>query len=167
MPTLTHGGRDGHQSRSGRPGRPGRRLAPLTAVTAAATVFAVLLVLVRLQWVPLESVDHGAAADLNSAVAAHKVLVSVIKAITWLGSDGVLWAVTGAGVVLLALRKRWWLAGYLLVAGAGALVMDPVLKSLIGRARPVVAPNSRPMPCSISPMMASSVGKGPSPTRVV
>jgi undecaprenyl-diphosphatase len=139
MLTLTPGGSGGHHSRSGGSGRPGRRLAPLTAVTAAATVFTILLVLVRLQWVPLESVDHGAAADLNRAVAGHKALVSVIKAITWLGSDGVLWAVTGAATVLLAVRKRWWLAGYLLVTGAGALVMDPVLKSLIGRARPVVA----------------------------
>ena len=95
--------------------------------------------LVRLQWVPLESVDHGAAADLNSAVSGDKTLVSVIKAITWLGSDGVLWTVTGAAAVLLALRRRWWLAAYLLVAGAGALIMDPVLKSLVGRLRPVVA----------------------------
>jgi undecaprenyl-diphosphatase len=126
MPTLIRGGS-------------GRRLAPLTAVTGAAVVFAILLTLVRLQWVPLESVDHGAAADANSAVAGQKTLVSVIKAITWLGSDGVLWVVTGAATVLLALRKRWRLAGYLLVAGAGALTMDPVLKSLIGRARPVVA----------------------------
>jgi undecaprenyl-diphosphatase len=51
----------------------------------------------------------------------------------------VLWVVIGAATVLVAVRKRWLLAGYLLVAGAGALVMDPVLKSLIGRARPVVA----------------------------
>jgi len=33
--------------------------------------------------------------------------------------------------------------------------------------RPVVAPNSRPMPCSKSEISAFSVGNGPSPTRVV
>ena len=33
--------------------------------------------------------------------------------------------------------------------------------------RPVVAPNSRPMPCSRSEISAFSVGNGPSPTRVV
>jgi undecaprenyl-diphosphatase len=119
--------------------RSGRSLAPLIAVTAAALLFTVLLVLVRLQWIPLESVDHGAAADINRAVAGDKTLVSVIKAVTWLGSDGVLWTVTGAAAVLLALRRRWRLAVYLLVTGAGALIMDPVLKSLVGRARPVVA----------------------------
>jgi undecaprenyl-diphosphatase len=126
MLTLTHS-------------RGGRSLAPLIAVTSAALLFTVLLAAVRLQWVPLESVDHGAAADLNRAIAGQKTLVTVIKAITWLGSDGVLWTVTGAAAVLLAVRRRWRLAAYLLVTGAGALIMDPVLKSLVGRARPLVA----------------------------
>jgi undecaprenyl-diphosphatase len=54
--------------------------------------FAVLFLLVRLQWAPLESVDHRAAAWLNS-----------------------------------------------LVTGAGELTLDPVLKALVGRLRPVVA----------------------------
>jgi undecaprenyl-diphosphatase len=116
-----------------------RTLAPLVAVTSAAAVFAVLLILVRLRWAPLESADHGAAAGINGLVAGHAPLVAVVKAITWLGSDGVLWTVIGAAAIVLALRKRWRLAAYLLVTGAGALVLDPVLKSLVGRLRPVVA----------------------------
>jgi len=39
-----------------------RTLAPLAIVTVAALLFTLLLLLVRLQWAPLESVDHGAAA---------------------------------------------------------------------------------------------------------
>ena len=116
-----------------------RSLAPLIAVTAAAAVFAVLLILVRLHWPPLESADHGAAASINSLIAGHAPLVAVVKAITWLGSDGVLWTVIGAASIVLALRRQWRLAVYLLVTGAGALVLDPVLKSLVGRLRPVVA----------------------------
>jgi undecaprenyl-diphosphatase len=119
--------------------RPYRSLVSLAAVTAAALVFAVLLLLVRLQWAPLESVDHGAAAHINSLVAGNHALVTVIKAVTFLGSNGVLWAVIGAAALILAIRKRWRLAIYLLVTGAGALVLDPVLKSLVGRLRPVVA----------------------------
>ncbi|MCW2936580.1 MAG: hypothetical protein JWM19_7542 [Actinomycetia bacterium] len=111
----------------------------LVAVTAAAFVFALLLVLVRLQWMPLESVDHGAAARLNSIVAGHAAVVSIVKAVTWLGSGGVLWTLTGMAVVGLAIRRRWRLAIYLLVAGAGELTLDPVLKALVGRLRPVVA----------------------------
>jgi hypothetical protein len=109
-----------------------RGLASLAAVTAAALIFAVLLVLVRLRWAPLESADHGAAAGINGLIAGNATLVAVVKAVTWLGSDGVLWTVVGAAVVVLALRRQWRLAIYLLVTGAGALILDPVLKSLVG-----------------------------------
>jgi len=119
---------------------PGRRsLTPLLAVTGAALVFTILLLLVRLQWRPLESIDHGAAARINGLVSGHPALVSVVKAVTWLGSDGVLWTVIGVSAALLAYRRRWRLVFYLLVTAAGALVMDPILKSLVGRLRPVVA----------------------------
>src|SRR5690242_1578940 len=123
---------------AGRPGRPRHGLTPLVTVTAAALVFTVLLILVRLQWAPLESADHGAATDLNRLIAGNATAVAVIKAVTWLGSDGVLWTVILAAAVTLAIRRRWRLAVYLLVTGAGALVLDPVLKSLVGRLRPVV-----------------------------
>ena len=116
-----------------------RTLAPLAVVTAAAFAFVLLLVLVRLQWAPLESADHGAAARLNSLVAGHAAVVSIVKAVTWLGSGGVLWALIGMAVVVLAIRRRWWLAIYLLVTGAGVLTLDPILKALVGRLRPVVA----------------------------
>jgi undecaprenyl-diphosphatase len=116
-----------------------RSLAPLAIVTAVALLFAFLLLLVRLQWAPLESVDHSTATWLNALIAAHPVAVGIVKAVTWLGSGGVLWTLTGAAAVVLALRRRWRLATYLLVAGAGALVLDPVLKALVGRLRPVVA----------------------------
>jgi len=116
-----------------------RALAPLAIVTAAALLFALLLLLVRLRWGPLESADHLAAARLNSLIAGHPLVVSVVKAVTWLGSSGVLWTLIGAAVVLLAIRRRWRLAVYLLVTGAGVLTLDPVLKALVGRLRPVVA----------------------------
>jgi len=116
-----------------------RTLAPIAIVTGAALVFTLLILLVRLQWAPLESADHGAAARLNSLVADHAVVVGIVKAVTWLGSTGVLWTLTGAAAIVLALRRRWRLTAYLLLTGAGALVLDPVLKALVGRLRPVVA----------------------------
>jgi undecaprenyl-diphosphatase len=114
-----------------------RGLVPLAVVTASALLFTLLLV--RLRWAPLESADHGAAAHLNSMVAAHPAVVRAVKAVTWLGSGGVLWTLIGVAAVVLAIRRRWRLTVYLLVTGAGALVLDPVLKSLVGRLRPVVA----------------------------
>jgi len=116
-----------------------RTLASLIVVSVAALVFAVLLVLVRLNWGPLESADHGAAARLNSLVAGHPVAVRAIKAVTWLGSSGVLWTLTGAAAIVLAIRRRWRLAIYLLITGVGELTLDPVIKALVGRLRPVVA----------------------------
>ena len=87
---------------------PGRRsLIPLIAVTGAALVFTILLILVRLQWRPLESADHSAAARINALIAGHPALVSVVKAITFLGSDGVLWTIIGVSAVFLAFRRRW------------------------------------------------------------
>jgi undecaprenyl-diphosphatase len=116
-----------------------RTLVPLVIVTAAALAFTLLLVLVRLRWAPLESADHGAASGLNSLIAGHPLAVSIVKAVTWLGSGGVLWTLIGSAVVVLAIRRQWRLALYLLVTGGGELVLDPVLKALVGRLRPVVA----------------------------
>jgi len=118
---------------------PGRSLAPLLLASSSALVFAVLLIAVRLRWAPLEAADHDAAASINSLIAGHPAVVSVVKAVTWLGSNGVLWTVIGICVIGLAIRRRWRLAAYLLVTGGGALVLDPVLKSLVGRLRPVLA----------------------------
>jgi undecaprenyl-diphosphatase len=116
-----------------------RPLASIAVVSTAALVFAVLLILVRLQWGPLESADHDAAARLNSLVSGHPTAVRIINRVTWLGSGGVLWTLTGTATIVLAIRRRWRLAVYLLIAGAGELTLDPVLKALVGRLRPVVA----------------------------
>ena len=67
--------------------RPRRSLVPLATVTIAALVFAVLLVLVRLQWPPLESVDHGAAAGINRLIAGNAGLVAAVTAVAGGGSD--------------------------------------------------------------------------------
>jgi undecaprenyl-diphosphatase len=114
-------------------------LGPLALVTAAALVFAVLLVLVRLQWPPLESADHEAATGSNGLIAGHHAVISVIKTITLLGSSPVLWSVIGATALVLLLRRQWRLAAFVIAAGGGAIALGPVLKVLVGRLRPVLA----------------------------
>lgn len=111
---------------------------PMFLVTAAAVAFTILLVLVRLGWRPLESVDHRAASGINNVIAGHGAVLRVVKDITLLGSTLVLSAVIGLAVLLLALRRRWRLAVYLVLTGAGALVLDPIIKALVGRLRPVL-----------------------------
>jgi undecaprenyl-diphosphatase len=149
------------------------RLAPLVIVTVAALVFAILLVLVRLQWAPLESADHGAAADINSLIAGNATLVAVVKAVTWLGSGGVLWTVIGAATIILALRRRFgvhylsdvvgaWAVGVtwlgvtafafeLARSAAGLPVTEPVSEGLEPEARADLKP-ARPEPSSGSPV---------------
>ncbi|HEY2671910.1 MAG TPA: phosphatase PAP2 family protein [Rugosimonospora sp.] len=120
--------------------RPRRRnLGGLIAVSTGGILFAVLLLLVRSGWAPLESVDHGLAADLNSLVAGHRGLVAVLRVVTTLGSYGILSWLVGLGAVIVLLRRRFRLAAYLVVAGVGAIILDPVLKAAVGRLRPVVA----------------------------
>ncbi len=132
--------RDGH-THSGHTHNPrlGGSLTPLALLTSAAIVFTVLLVLVRLRWQPLEAVDHGAADRLNNLISGHPTALTVISDVTLLGSTLVLSILIAAASLLLALRRRWRLAAYLVATGAGALVLDPVLKVLVGRLRPVVA----------------------------
>ncbi len=116
----------------------GRSLAPLVTASIATLVFAAIVVLIRLKWAPLESADRSAADHINNLVSGQRALLTIVKYVTMLGSTLVLSIVIGAGVLLLALRRRWRLAAYLAVAGTGELILDPILKSLVGRLRPVV-----------------------------
>ena len=67
-----------------------RGLAPLVTVTVAAMVFTILLI-----WSACSGLRWNrpitAAADINSLIAGNATAVAVAKAITSLGSNGVLW----------------------------------------------------------------------------
>jgi undecaprenyl-diphosphatase len=114
------------------------RLGRVVAVVVAALVFALLVLLVRMRWVPLESVDRDLAAALNRAVAPHPYAVRGMRFLSTLGSYGVLGWLVAIASVLLVLRKRYRLLVYLLVTGVGAMILDPTLKIAVGRLRPVV-----------------------------
>jgi undecaprenyl-diphosphatase len=123
-----------------------RSLAGLAAVIAAATGFGLLLLLVRWQWPPLASFDHNAVDTLNHLVAGKPIVVNVLTAITNFGGRTILfWLVTvSAGVMLI--RRQYKLTAYLVVTGLGALALDPAIKLLVGRLRPMV-----PMPIEHAP----------------
>ncbi|MDZ5447340.1 phosphatase PAP2 family protein [Micromonospora sp. 4G57] len=115
-----------------------RSVAGLLAVVGAGAGFGVLLMLVRFKWGPLYHADHEAAEWFNGLVAPHHALVTVLQAVTDLGGRPVLiWLVTIA-VVGLLIRRQSRLAVYLIITGVGGLILDPSLKALVGRLRPVV-----------------------------
>lgn len=108
------------------------------ALASAGALFALLLLLVREQWNPLESLDHGVANALNGFVSSHHAFEVALKAITTLGNTAVLCGIVGVIAVALIVRGRARLAAYLVVTGVGALIMGPALKLFVGRLRPVV-----------------------------
>src|SRR4051812_3625613 len=116
----------------------GRSVLGLLAVVAIGLGFGTLLLLVRFHWAPLQSLDHGVAERLNHVVAPRPGLVKTLEAVSRLGGRPVLiWLVLiPAGWLLI--RRRARLAVYLVLTGLGALLLDPSLKTLVGRIRPVV-----------------------------
>jgi undecaprenyl-diphosphatase len=115
-----------------------RSLAGLVAVVGAGVGFALLLIIVRLQWRPLFSLDHDVAADLNATVSRHHWMVTTLTQISKYGGRPFLMPLVIVSGVALAVRRRYRLAVYLLVTGLGAMALDPALKTLVGRLRPVV-----------------------------
>ncbi|MFI7547625.1 phosphatase PAP2 family protein [Actinoplanes sp. NPDC049599] len=115
-----------------------RSVLGLLAVIAVGLGFGLLLLLVRLHWGPLQSLDRGVADGLNDLVAPRKPVVTVLQAVTDLGGRPVLMWLVSVAVALLLIRRRTRLAVYVIVTGVGALLLDPSLKTLVGRLRPVV-----------------------------
>lgn len=115
-----------------------RRLRGILAVAAAALVFGVLVALVRLAWSPLTSADASVARHLNLLVAPHPLAVRGLVFVTTLGSAAFLVRLVLLAMIVLLVRRRWRLATYLAVTTLGALALDPTLKALVGRLRPVV-----------------------------
>jgi undecaprenyl-diphosphatase len=124
--------------------RPVRRFAErsvlgLLAVVAAGLVFGTLLLLVRFHWSPLMHVDQSLANDLNRVVSPHPAVVAALKGVSMAGGRSWLIPLVVVVVVLLLIRRRRRLALYLAITGLGAVLLDPSLKALVGRLRPVVA----------------------------
>jgi undecaprenyl-diphosphatase len=116
----------------------GRSLLGLFAILGAGSGFGLLLMLVRFEWEPMYRVDRGVADGLNDLVSPHHQLVTVLQALTDLGGRPVMTWLVGIVAAALLIRRQRRLAVYLVVTGVGALMLDPSLKLLVGRLRPVV-----------------------------
>jgi membrane-associated phospholipid phosphatase len=116
-----------------------RSVLGLLAVVAAGLGFGTLLLLVHYRWSPLQRLDQSIADGLNGLVAPHKWAVSALQGISTAGGRNWLIPLVVIVVLILLIRRRPRLAIYLSVTGIGALLLDPSLKALIGRVRPVVA----------------------------
>jgi membrane-associated phospholipid phosphatase len=116
----------------------GRSLAGFAVVGAGGVVFALLTLLVRAHFGPLYTVDQGVAVRLNHAVARHPLLVRILTLVTQLGARQQLIGIVAVVVIGLLIRRQHRLALYLVITGLGSVILDPTLKLIIGRLRPVV-----------------------------
>ncbi|MET0422316.1 MAG: phosphatase PAP2 family protein [Actinoplanes sp.] len=116
-----------------------RSVLGLVAVVLAGLGFGALLLLVRYHWSPLLNLDQSIADGLNDLVAPHPGAIQVLKAISSIGGRTFMLPLVVMVIVLLLIRRRPRLAIYLGVTGIGAMLLDPSLKALVGRVRPVVA----------------------------
>ncbi|MEV6350661.1 phosphatase PAP2 family protein [Actinoplanes sp. NPDC051851] len=115
-----------------------RSVLGLAAVIAAGLAFGTLLLLVRFHWTPLRNLDQAIADGLNRRVAASELAVKVLEQISSFGGRVFMTLLVAVVVAALLLRRRPRPALYLVVTGIGALILDPSLKALVGRVRPVV-----------------------------
>ena len=115
-----------------------RSVLGLIAVVLLGIGFGVLLLLVRFHWGPLQRLDARADNGVNALIAPHAGVVAALKTVAGLGGRGFLIPLVAVALVVLLIRRRPRLAIYLLVTTVGALLLDPSLKTLVGRLRPVV-----------------------------
>nr|WP_240670141.1 phosphatase PAP2 family protein [Actinoplanes solisilvae] len=116
-----------------------RSVAGLAVVVLAGLAFGTLLLLVRANWSPLRDLDQSIATGLNDLIAPHAALAKALNVVTSAGGRGFLVPIVLMVIVLLLIRRLPRLALYLAVTGLGAAILDPGLKALVGRVRPVVA----------------------------
>jgi undecaprenyl-diphosphatase len=110
-----------------------------TAVAAVAVVVVPLAVLVRARWSPLIDGDRGADRDAHTAVVDHRWLVDASRLLTHLGDPTVVTVLAILVAAALWFRSRRTAAAYVLLVRLAAVVVGWVLKTAVGRSRPVLA----------------------------
>jgi undecaprenyl-diphosphatase len=117
---------------------PGLRPGLLGAGLAALVLLVLPLgALVRAKWRPLARLDAHVEAAVHSDAVRHGWLADLAKVLTQLGAPALIEPVTVVLVVVLVVRHRHRLAGYLAACVAGAYALSTTGKTVVDRARPV------------------------------
>ncbi len=115
-----------------------RRYYPVLGLAVAALGAVLLAFAVHARSGLIETVDVSGARALNHAVRRHPAAITFWKLVSLVGSP-LVWDMLAAGAVgVLCLRRRFWTAGAITVALAGAAMLSTVLKVLVGRPRPTL-----------------------------
>ena len=115
-----------------------RSAGALVAVVVVGATFGLVAALVRVEWEPMRWLDLALADGLNDLLSGDAVLSEVLRGVTDLGGTAtLLWLLVVSGLWLL-LRRQPRLAVYVAVSTLGAMILNAVVKELVGRLRPVV-----------------------------
>lgn len=129
--------------------RPSARLDPdargglrLTLAALAALLLAVpfglLLLLVADHWSPLQRLDLRLDRSLNRFAFAHPTYVSFLKLVSDVGSPAAFEIVAALVAVLLLVRRRPRMAGWLALTVFGGGLLSTFVKGAVGRSRPLL-----------------------------
>jgi membrane-associated phospholipid phosphatase len=112
----------------------------LVAAAVAATPLVALLLLLEAGWAPLPRADRSVTGVLTQPVLHSTGWATLLRDVE-VGTRGATWWLLGTVVVgVVALRRRRaQLAAWAALAAALGSVLNPTLKALVGRARPVLA----------------------------
>lgn len=113
-------------------------LAVLVVLPAGVAV-GLLVLAVEGSWAPMWDLDRSIADALHSQALGHPAWVRAMADVSNIGSPTVMRVGTGLLALVLWLRGARRLALWIAAAMIGGAVIDPVLKTVVGRARPAFA----------------------------
>ncbi|MGN2637709.1 phosphatase PAP2 family protein [Nocardia takedensis] len=113
-------------------------VAALLGVVAVGVGFGVLTALVRARWEPMQRLDQTVADHVVGVVGRNPPLGDILKSVTDLGATVTLLLMLAVATLWLLVRGLPRLALYVVLTSAGGLILNPIVKELVARLRPVV-----------------------------
>ncbi len=118
---------------------PIRAVLGAVALCLAAVPFTVLAILVGDRTGFVVDLDRQVAGSLHQYALQHPGFTSAMRVVSTIATPAAWWAVLVPMFGWLAFRRRWRLAAFVAVTGAGGPLLSRMFKSLVGRPRPVFA----------------------------
>ena len=103
-----------------------------------AIPFLLLLLLVTDKWGPLAAADQGARDSLHVFALGQPWFVGTMRTFSDSGSSLAWQIVTVVVTAVLLLRRKWRLAGFVVVTIAVSSLLNTAVKDLVDRQRPLV-----------------------------
>ena len=116
-----------------------RAVLALVALAIIAIPFGLLLFFVQDKWPPLRAVDEGVRDALHRFTLDHSAFATTMKVLSTIGSAPVYFVVFALVAGWLLYRRMPRSAAFVVVTSLGGALLNEVVKTVVHRARPVVA----------------------------